>query len=211
MYSAPLNAVSTARFKMGCMAWDARAGGVFFWMYNYWDYDPDGCAVYPHPDNPDRLIRSTPWEGVREGMDDLRYLATAESLMAQAGEEKKTKAEQELDAIRSLVNPYSPLSVEELVQVRDKLIEIILDLQGDEIDRQPKGCDFNEDHKVNIMDVIAFLLLARLNPLDPRLDRNADGKYSSGDVIRLLIDILHGSCPDATPGLSASDSYFDNP
>ncbi|MBN2289303.1 MAG: hypothetical protein JXQ83_08220, partial [Candidatus Glassbacteria bacterium] len=58
-----------------------------------------------------------------------------------------------------------------------------------------KNCDFSGDGTIAISDVITFLLLARDNPGDPRLDWNEDGKYTIGDAINLLLDIMHGNCP----------------
>ena len=60
-------------------------------MYNYWGYD-DNCAVYVNPNNPTEPIRSVAWEGIREGQDDLRYVATAEKLISLAPPEARKKA-----------------------------------------------------------------------------------------------------------------------
>jgi len=143
VYSFPLRHVHTARYDMGCLPWRVRAQGAFFWMYNYWRFNPDGCAVYRHPDNPGKLVRSTPWEGVREGMDDLRYLATAERLVHYAPAGKRGEAGVRLEAVFNSINPtrrekarlgeehdeYSALAhYNEPQRVRDEVIEIILSL-----------------------------------------------------------------------------------
>jgi len=132
-----------ARFRMGCMPWRTKAEGAFFWMYNYWYYSPDRCAVYQHPDYPDKLVRSIQWEAVREGMDDLRYFATAEKLIQQAPAGEKEAAQKRLDEVRNSIDPeyrYNPpkekMQDEKAVldyylesqRVRDEVISIIMEL-----------------------------------------------------------------------------------
>ena len=107
----------TSRYNMGCLPRKVQAQTAFFWMYNYWSYDPDGCAVYRHPDDPEKLVRSTAWEAIREGRDDLRYIATAERIIAQAPEEVRLKA-----AKRFAKAQKSP----DQQRVREAAIEIIL-------------------------------------------------------------------------------------
>ncbi|MEA1997319.1 MAG: DUF4091 domain-containing protein [Gemmatimonadota bacterium] len=144
VYSFPLRHVHTTRFDTGCLPWRVQAQGVFFWMYNYWSYNPDGCAVYRHPNDPEKLVRSTAWEAVREGMDDLRYLATAEKMIARTGTmELKVSAARRLEEVRDSIDPnrrkatptgekHDQLSVlehfSEPQRVRDEVIGIILDL-----------------------------------------------------------------------------------
>jgi len=143
VYSGPLGSPKTARYKMGSWAWRAHADGVFFWMYNYWSYDLDGCAVYPHPDDRSKLVRSTAWESVREGMDDLRYIATAESLIDKAKGEKKRAAAARLKKLRQALDPeirkrdmagkeneipQLPENHDDPELLRQQVLEIILDL-----------------------------------------------------------------------------------
>jgi CubicO group peptidase (beta-lactamase class C family) len=73
---------------------------------------------------------------------------------------------------------------------------------------EPTGCDINQDSKLSMKDVIAFLLLAHSDPSDPRLDWNNDGEYNIFDVTHLLRDIWTGNCPEDVAGstLLASDS-----
>jgi len=66
-------------------------------------------------------------------------------------------------------------------------------VEGEEL--PPKTCDFNEDGRINILDFIFFLLLARQSPDDPRLDWNGDGFYNISDAVGLLMDIIQGKCP----------------
>jgi len=60
-----------------------------------------------------------------------------------------------------------------------------------------KTCDISGDGKIDITDVISFLLLARENPTNPDLDWNGSGDYSIADAISLLLDIMFGNCPAA--------------
>ncbi|HUU27116.1 MAG TPA: hypothetical protein VM123_04820 [archaeon] len=120
VYTFPLDGLMTSRYNMGCLPWKHQAQTAFFWMYNYWNYAPDGCAVYRHPDDPEKLVRSTAWEVIREGRDDLRYIATAERIIAQAPEEVQLKAAKRLTKAQK-----SP----DQQRVREAAIEIILSLQ----------------------------------------------------------------------------------
>jgi hypothetical protein len=144
IYGFPLREVHTARHDMGLLAWRVGASGVFFWMYNYWGYDPDNCAVYVNPDNPTEPIRSVAWEGIREGQDDLRYVATAERLIALAPPDVREAAAAKLEAIRLSLDPsrrrraprgeeHDEVSLVEHVnepqRVRDAIVELILELR----------------------------------------------------------------------------------
>jgi len=56
--------------------------------------------------------------------------------------------------------------------------------------KQEPYLDANNDGKLNIMDVISLLLMARNNPGDPRLDWNGDGKFTVADAVMMLDEIL---------------------
>ncbi|HUW83889.1 MAG TPA: glycoside hydrolase domain-containing protein [Phycisphaerae bacterium] len=144
IYGFPLQEVHTARHDMGLLAWRVGASGVFFWMYNYWGYDPDNCAVYVNADNPTEPVRSVAWEAIREGQDDLRYVATAAKLIALAPPDVREKAAAKLEAIRLSLDPsrrrraprgeeHDEVSlvqhVNEPQRVRDAIIELILELR----------------------------------------------------------------------------------
>ncbi|MCD6360013.1 MAG: T9SS type A sorting domain-containing protein [Armatimonadetes bacterium] len=66
----------------------------------------------------------------------------------------------------------------------------------DVIIRPPKKCDFSQDGRIGIADVIVFLLFARDHPNDPRLDWNEDDRYTIEDAVAFLFDIRNGTCPD---------------
>ena len=105
VYGGPLGTVHLTRYEMGCLPWSLDADGTFFWMYNYWFYDPDNCVVYRDPVNPARLVSSTRWEAVREASDDLRYFATAEQLIKAAPTGKKEKAMEKLGKPKQSIQP----------------------------------------------------------------------------------------------------------
>ncbi|MFC1614175.1 glycoside hydrolase domain-containing protein [Gemmatimonadota bacterium] len=143
VYSFPMRNVHTMRYDMGCLPWRVQAQGAFFWMYNYWSYNPDGCAVYQHPENSNILVHSTGWEGAREGMDDLRYFATAQRMIDRAPATVQPQARSRLYQIRNGIDPnrrkqtptgeaHDELSVLEHYSqpqsVRDEVIKLILDL-----------------------------------------------------------------------------------
>ncbi len=92
------------RFLMGCLPWRARSQGSFFWMYNYWFYSPDRCAVYQHPDNWQAVVRSVQWENIREGCDDLRYFATAEKMIESFIGDRRDKFSARLEQIRDTID-----------------------------------------------------------------------------------------------------------
>ena len=135
--------IHVARYERGFLPWRVGAQGTFFWMYNYWFYNPDGCAVYMHPDDPNKIVRSTIWEGIREGMDDLRYLTTAENLIEKAPMAKKAIARKKLESIRNSIEPQDRRRVPagenlsesilleyytESTRIRNDVIDIILEL-----------------------------------------------------------------------------------
>jgi len=66
-----------------------------------------------------------------------------------------------------------------------------------------RSCDFNADGRINITDVIVFLVLGRIDPKDPQLDWNRDGKFTVSDAVKLLNDIQSGNCP-GSPVMLAS-------
>ncbi len=61
-------------------------------------------------------------------------------------------------------------------------------------------CDMTGDGRVDIVDLLYFLLLSRRSPDDPRLDWDGSGGFSMADVLALLMDIRLGTCPDVQSG-----------
>ncbi|MEA1996263.1 MAG: T9SS type A sorting domain-containing protein, partial [Gemmatimonadota bacterium] len=100
----------------------------------------------------------------------------------------------------SLARRYNTGRLESYVQGEYELKRAI-DGLSPPVEPQPepsKSCDFTQDGALSITDVIAFLLLARDDPTDERLDWNGDGTYTITDAIALLLDIMNGTCPDQT-------------
>ena len=137
-----MSKVNRTRFLMGCLPWRAQSQGTFFWMYNYWFYAPDGCAVYQHPDNWHKLVSSVQWESIREGVDDLKYFATAEALISELSGVERDEYSARLNLIRDSIDlgyrgrPDNPdeLGREKLLdhmrypqRVREQVIELILE------------------------------------------------------------------------------------
>ena len=56
-------------------------------------------------------------------------------------------------------------------------------------------CDFNEDGRITISDVIALLLFQRSNPGDPKGDFNRDGTAGITDAVAMLLARREGTCP----------------
>ncbi len=81
--SAYLNNARKARNSCGLGFYRRPAEAMFYWHYQATNGDPfndfdgtarDWCAAYPGPDG--ALIPTIDWESLREGVDDMRYIAT---------------------------------------------------------------------------------------------------------------------------------------
>ncbi len=136
-----MGSTAHARWLIGALPWKVGSQGAFFWMYDYWFYDFDGCAVYPHPQDWKRLVSSPQWEAIREGADDLRYFATAEALIARAGGAEQEAALARLAELREAIPldqerpPSAGASADEVrayylatQQLREQVIGIIRSL-----------------------------------------------------------------------------------
>ena len=85
-------------------------------------------------------------------------------------------------------------------------------LTGDEPANQPgEDCDFSGDGTVSLGDVIIFLLMARDDPENPRLDWNKDGLYNITDAVALLSEILKGTCRKSQTMLASSNNHGNKP
>ena len=96
--SAYLNDPRKARNTCGFGFYRRPAEAMFYWHYQACVGDPfndldgssrDWCAAYPGPDG--ELIPTTDWEGLREGIDDMRYIATLKHYAALADKRPKAK------------------------------------------------------------------------------------------------------------------------
>ncbi len=89
--SAYLNDCRKARSTCGFGFYNRPAEAMYYWHYMCYNGDPnndfdgnarDWCAAYPGPAG--ELIPTMDWEALREGVDDLRYIATVKELAARA-------------------------------------------------------------------------------------------------------------------------------
>jgi hypothetical protein len=95
--------------------------------------------------------------------------------------------------------------VESYAQAEEDLKHLVdgLSLKNPE---EGRTCDFNGDGRVSIRDVIAFLLLARVNPANSALDWNGDGQYTIGDAVAFLQSVASGTCADSRTLLAGESS-----
>jgi FlgD Ig-like domain len=61
----------------------------------------------------------------------------------------------------------------------------------------PDICDFNQDGKANIVDIISLLLFQRENPGNLNADFNQDGSSDIADAVYLLLAMRDGTCRNA--------------
>ncbi|PJB67732.1 MAG: hypothetical protein CO096_15575 [Armatimonadetes bacterium CG_4_9_14_3_um_filter_66_14] len=96
--SAYLNDPRKTRASTGFGFYARGAEAMFYWHYQATVQDPfndldggsrDWCAAYPGPDG--ELIPTTDWEGIREGVDDMKYIATLKHYADLAAKSAKTK------------------------------------------------------------------------------------------------------------------------
>ncbi len=104
------------RFMGGLHFWRTGATGCWSWTFlrpknsAYDDFDgssqresKDACIAYPTPDGK-ALVPTLQWEGLREGVDDYRYLYTLKSLIRKAegkagrAGEAAAQADRQIDA-----------------------------------------------------------------------------------------------------------------
>ncbi|HUU28247.1 MAG TPA: right-handed parallel beta-helix repeat-containing protein [archaeon] len=60
--------------------------------------------------------------------------------------------------------------------------------------------DYNGDGRVNILDAVSLLILAREHPEDPAADYDSDGRCTKNDAIALLLEIINSGMTSARPG-----------
>jgi len=144
--SAYLNDARRARNSCGLGFYRRPAEAMFYWHYQSVNGDPfndldgdarDWCAVYPGADG--ALIPTIDWEALREGVDDMKYIATLKHYAAAAATtpQGKAVAERALATLEDVlggddrVNQYSfrdDLSDDAYHQLRRKLVDAILEL-----------------------------------------------------------------------------------
>jgi hypothetical protein len=147
--SAYLNDCRKARNSCGLGFYRRPAEAMYYWHYQaltgdaFDDFDGnarDWCAVYPGPGG--ELIPTMDWESLREGVDDLRYIATLKQLAARADKgnaaqkQAAAKARAELAAVLATdeeikVNQYDfadKLSHDDYNALRHRLADRIVEL-----------------------------------------------------------------------------------
>jgi len=145
--SAYLNDCRRARNSSGFGFYRRPAEAMYYWHYQayngdpYYDFDGtarDWCCAYPGEDGP---VPTMDWEAIREGIDDMRYIATLKALAARAEQgnaEQRAAAEAalaELDAVLSIDETEAPtayaedLSHDDYASLRSRLIARILALR----------------------------------------------------------------------------------
>ena len=119
------------RFKGGCFFWKSGATGQFYWAYQYPSNDPtsdldgiDWCAAYPGEDGP---IPTIEWEGLREGIDDLRYLHTLELEIADARAGGDAAAVAVADEGEALLDEIRDATVVDLAEYEERGISFHTD------------------------------------------------------------------------------------
>jgi len=111
--SSYVNDCRKSRNNCGFGFYKRPAEAMYFWHYQAYNGDPfndldgdarDWCAAYPGPDG--TPIPTMDWEAHREGIDDMRYIATLKQLAAKAeqGEAgQKPAAEQALAELQAVL------------------------------------------------------------------------------------------------------------
>lgn len=108
-----------SRNNCGLGFYKRPAEAMYFWHYQYPVIDPfndldgdarDWCAAYPGPDG--TPIPTMDWESHREGIDDMRYVATLKQLAAQA---QKGNAAQRQAAARALAELQAVLDTDDSI------------------------------------------------------------------------------------------------
>jgi hypothetical protein len=145
--SAYLNDCRQARNTSGFGFYRRPAEAMYYWHYQAYNGDPfndfdgtarDWCAVYPGKDGP---IPTMDWEAIREGVDDLRTIATLQELATRA--EQGTEAQRQvaaaarqelatilaIDSTQNQTDFAATLSHDEFAQLRWRLVKRILALQ----------------------------------------------------------------------------------
>ncbi|MBN2308921.1 MAG: DUF4091 domain-containing protein [Candidatus Hydrogenedentes bacterium] len=141
--SAYLNDPRKVRTSTGFGFYRRPAEAMFYWHYQCPNGDPfndldssarDWCAAYPGPDN--TVIPTIDWEGIREGVDDLKYIATLKHYAERAGGDAADRARNVLDEVLGGDDRVSQtafrddLSHDAYHALRRRLVDAILELQA---------------------------------------------------------------------------------
>lgn len=117
--SSYVNDCRQSRNNCGLGFYKRPAEAMYFWHYQCVTVDPfndldgdarDWCAAYPGPDG--TPIPTMDWESHREGIDDMRYVATLKHLAAQA---QQGNAAQQQVATRALAELQAVLDTDDCI------------------------------------------------------------------------------------------------
>jgi len=113
------------RYKRGLYLWQKGFDGVmdyayqhsFGFIWNDFDHEKYRDHVFAYP-TATGVIDTIAWEGYREGIDDLRYIATLKSILSEENPEISAEASKYLDSLKNDEEI-------DLVSMRKKIISFI--------------------------------------------------------------------------------------
>ncbi len=99
-YTGQEGTMAVNRHYSGFLFDKTGARGAWAWTFQrprasaYDDFDgpKDACLTYPSPDGKPPLVPTLQWEGIREGVDDAKYLATLRRAIADLRADKRAGA-----------------------------------------------------------------------------------------------------------------------
>ncbi len=105
---------ASLRHRYAWTAWAHDAGASWFWAYNYGSNDPyddfDGRLaestarmVWPPRTKGGSIVFSVSWDGMREAVDDIKYVKTLEWMLAQSDSPQAKLIKTELTKIKSAI------------------------------------------------------------------------------------------------------------
>ena len=126
------------RWRFGLQRYMFHPEGSWFWSYNFFTGDPrtefDGprgdsawVICWPPLEKGGPSVNTIPYEGMREGVDDVRYAMTLESLLKDDTSAAALKIKEEYDSWRKETRIARP-GISEIPGLRDKIISFILRL-----------------------------------------------------------------------------------
>jgi hypothetical protein len=146
-YTGPPSSLLITRLNEGLWWYRSEMTAHFYWHYcwpvgdPWYDFDGAGdyCAAYPGDHGP---VATLGWEGVREGLDDLRYFRTLETSIKQAREkgtapELSNEAEKYLHDLceripadgAKIIEAREAIAPEEYVAIRWQVARFIVALE----------------------------------------------------------------------------------
>ena len=112
------------RFKGGFFFWKTGATGQLYWAYQYPRGNPitdldgiDWCAAYPGETGP---IPTIEWEGLREGIDDFRYIRTLELEISDARDGDSAAAKALAGEAEALLAEIREAAIDDLQVYEDR-------------------------------------------------------------------------------------------